>query len=135
MIFRYIVVGSVTSANMGLRRSNAKALRTKLLTAAANPATLLTLAPVTQSLFFSMPLTADALVEILGYNEVEIHNTSQNLIQNIMYYYIDQNQRLNFMDFPKPSNLPISLGENLLGNLKTWIKKTYALAYISFMIS
>jgi len=43
--------------------------------------------------------------------------------------------RTQFIQFPKPTDLPIELTENLPQNLKTWIHDVYAPAYITFMIS
>ena len=48
---------------------------------------------------------------------------------------MNDDDRSQFLQFPKPDNLPIDLAQNLAQNLKTWIHDIYAPAYITFMIS
>jgi hypothetical protein len=65
----------------------------------------------------------------------QVHNNSQTLLRNIMFYHMDESRRVTFLNYPKPNDLPLELGANLPQDLKTWIKDTYAPAYLSFMLS
>ena len=53
----------------------------------------------------------------------------------MMYYHMNETDRLNFLNYTKPKNLPPQLADNLADNLKQWISGTYAPAYVSFMLS
>ncbi|KAJ1324773.1 Hint domain-containing protein [Microdochium nivale] len=81
------------------------------------------------------PLTTQGIAEISGYSEEAVHQTSQTLLQNMMYYHMSESDRTQFLQFPKPTNLPFELAESLPQNLQDWISDIYAPAYISFMLS
>jgi hypothetical protein len=92
-------------------------------------------AAVTRQLAAAQPLTIQGIASIPGYSEDSVHKQSQTLLQNMMYYHMNESDRTTFLNYPKPTNLPDSLGVNLDSTLKTWIHDTYAPAYISFMLS
>lgn len=57
------------------------------------------------------------------------------MLQNMMYYHMNEDDRTQLLQFPKPANLPLNLADDLPLSLQTWIQNTYAPAYISFMLS
>ena len=52
-----------------------------------------------------------------------------------MFYHMSESDRTNFLQFPKPKDLPVELAEQLPSDLKAWIRDKYATAYVSFSIS
>jgi hypothetical protein len=88
-----------------------------------------------------MLLTAEAALStallegLTGYNSLSVHNTSQTLLQNMMLFHMNEDDRTTFLQTAPPANLPIELGANLQQELKDWIHGTYGPAYVSFMIS
>ncbi|KAK4125612.1 hypothetical protein N657DRAFT_631874 [Parathielavia appendiculata] len=72
---------------------------------------------------------------IPGYAENAVHKQSQTILQNIMFYHMNESDRTSFLTYPKPRDLPLELADNLPADLKTWIHDTYAPAYMSFMLS
>ncbi|KAI1828148.1 hypothetical protein F4861DRAFT_245595 [Xylaria intraflava] len=90
-------------------------------------------APVTKSLHLLKDPTMSDLMRFSGYDERDLHNTSQLLIKNMMYYHMDSDQRENILREPIPivgQDLPSSLADDLPENLKTFFKKKYAPAFI-----
>jgi hypothetical protein len=92
-------------------------------------------APVTLALTDAQPLTLQGISSIPGYSEEQVHKQSQTVLQNIMYYHMNESDRTTFLSYPKPTNMPTELAEGLAVELKNWIHDTYAPAYISFMLS
>ena len=92
-------------------------------------------APVTFALVGAQPLTIQGIASIPGYSEDAVHKQSQTLLQNMMYYHMNESDRTTFLSYPKPTDLPLELADNLPADLKTWIHDTYAPAYLSFMLS
>jgi len=72
---------------------------------------------------------------VLTFCNEQVHSNSQTLLRNIMFYHMTESDRITFLNYPKPSDLPVELGANLPQELKAWIHNTYAPAYISFMLS
>ncbi|KAK4174090.1 hypothetical protein QBC36DRAFT_303126 [Triangularia setosa] len=92
-------------------------------------------APVTRALFGAQPLTVEGIASIPGYSEDAVHKQSQTILQNMMFYHMDESDRTTFLMYPKPRDLPPELADNLAADLKMWIHDTYAPAYVSFMLS
>ncbi|GAB1316433.1 hypothetical protein MFIFM68171_06643 [Madurella fahalii] len=149
---RYWFGTSPTTVQPTLMRSALAAKSADARTAAHTEATLVALpsgthvgpvvaavtakpAPVTHVLMAAQPLTIQGISSIPGYSEDAVHKQSQTLLQNMMYYHMNESDRTTFLSYPKPKDLPIELADNLPADLKTWIHDTYAPAYISFMFS
>ncbi|KAH8427634.1 uncharacterized protein LDX57_005345 [Aspergillus melleus] len=94
----------------------------------ANPAT------VTGHLLEQRQTTIDDLLSI-DYNSVAIHSKTQSLVQDMMQYHMNDDDRLRFLQIAKPANLPIELADNLKSDLKEWIRTKYAPAHIDLMLS
>ncbi|KAK4203359.1 hypothetical protein QBC40DRAFT_262471 [Triangularia verruculosa] len=92
-------------------------------------------APVTRALIGAQPLTVEGIASLPGYSEDAVHKQSQTILQNMLFYHMDESDRTTFLTYPKPRGLPLELAENLAADLKTWIHDTYAPAYVSFMLS
>ena len=52
-----------------------------------------------------------------------------------MLYHMNSNDRTNFLQLSTPANLDPSLGVGLAQELHDWIQNTYAVAFVSYMIS
>ncbi|EKV12208.1 Eukaryotic aspartyl protease family protein [Penicillium digitatum] len=90
-------------------------------------------APVTKSLLKAKQTTIDDLMELSGYQETSLHNGTQQYIQQMMYYHMDDEQREKILREPKPiigQDIPASLADNLPSKLKTFFKEKYAPAFI-----
>ncbi len=48
---------------------------------------------------------------------------------------MNSNDRTNFLQLSPPTDLDSSLGVNLATDLHNWIQNTYAVAFVSYMIS
>lgn len=90
-------------------------------------------AMVTEKLLALSEPTLKQLYDFIGYQEQSLHNDSQLLIRNMMYYHMDDKQREEILKIPKPdvpSALPLALADNLPTNLKTFFKEKYGPAFI-----
>ncbi|KPM39826.1 hypothetical protein AK830_g6732 [Neonectria ditissima] len=92
-------------------------------------------APVTMLLTAETALSTALLEGLTGYNSLSVHSTSQTLLQNMMLFHMNEDDRTTFLQTTAPANLPIELGANLQQELKSWIHDTYGPAYVSFMVS
>jgi hypothetical protein len=92
-------------------------------------------APVTRALVAAQPLTVEGISSLPNYSEEAVHKQSQTILQNMMFYHMDDSDRTSFLTYPKPRDLPLELREDLPQDLKTWIHGTYAPAYVSFILS
>lgn len=92
-------------------------------------------ASVTSRLLQASPLSVSTLWNLPGYREDDVHERSQDLVYETMLYHMDSDDRLNFINVPKPQGLPNELRDNLDDELITWIKDTYSRAYVAYMIS
>ncbi|GAW22621.1 hypothetical protein ANO14919_121630 [Xylariales sp. No.14919] len=72
----------------------------------------------------------DLLVNFPKYNEDTVHSTVQNLIQTMMYYHMNQDDRMQFTTRSKPTNLPSVLADNLPARLKAFFHDKYAPAFL-----
>ncbi|RWA09603.1 hypothetical protein EKO27_g5505 [Xylaria grammica] len=70
------------------------------------------------------------LVNFPKYNEDTVHSTVQNLIQTMMYYHMNQDDRMQFTTRSKPTNLPSVLADNLPARLKDFFHDKYAPAFL-----
>ena len=52
-----------------------------------------------------------------------------------MLYHMNGNDRTNFLQLKQPTDLDPSLGAGLATSLHNWIQNTYAVAFVSYMIS
>ncbi|KAJ8061184.1 hypothetical protein OCU04_010257 [Sclerotinia nivalis] len=95
-------------------------------------------AMVTESLLaLSVPSLKD-LITFGGYQEQSLHNYSQILIRDMMYYHMDDTQREKILQVPKPivpDVLPMALADNLPAKLKTFFKNKYGPAFICRYVS
>ncbi|KAI0413214.1 hypothetical protein F5X98DRAFT_296318 [Xylaria grammica] len=90
-------------------------------------------APVTNSLLGLKSLSVNDLMKLPVYNERDLHNTTQLLIKNMMYYHMDSYQRDKILQEHKPAigkDIPSSLADELQGDLKAFLKQKYAPAFI-----
>ncbi|CAD6446573.1 7630552f-96ab-41cf-8523-f973691513a3 [Sclerotinia trifoliorum] len=90
-------------------------------------------ATVTESLLALSDPSLKDLITFGGYQEQSLHNDSQLLIRNMMYYHMDEDQRKDILKVPKPSvpkELPLALADNLPAELKTFFKDKYGPAFI-----
>ncbi|KAL9098010.1 MAG: hypothetical protein Q9163_006241, partial [Psora crenata] len=90
---------------------------------------------ITKSLFEARAPHVDLLANLPGYDEQSVHNQSQTLIQNMMYWHMDDDQRERFTTQSKPTDLPPQLTTGLPTNLHRFFKETYAPAFIARSIS
>ncbi|KDR76297.1 hypothetical protein GALMADRAFT_140011 [Galerina marginata CBS 339.88] len=134
---RVTTAATDSSFTFAVRSANANALAAAPNHAPTtnSVAVLPTPAPVTLKLASAAPLNINALTGLPGYSETTVHNKSQTLLQNMMYYHMDDSGRSQFLQFPKPTNLPLEIAQNLPQTLKTWIHDVYAPAYITYMLS
>ncbi|TFK65127.1 hypothetical protein BDN72DRAFT_209785 [Pluteus cervinus] len=135
---RHLVLDS-DSMSLGLASTNNRANIAKTL-AVARPqpvgittAASVAPAPVTLLLTTETDLSVDTL-ENIDYNSVQVHSTSGTLLQNMMLYHMNADDRTAFLQTAAP-RIPAELGDNLATPLKTWIRGTYGPAFISFMIA
>ncbi|ESZ94054.1 hypothetical protein SBOR_5580 [Sclerotinia borealis F-4128] len=91
-------------------------------------------ATVTEGLLALSDGSIADLVRFSTYDERSLHNDSQLLIHNMMYYHMDEDQRDKILNEVKPSvpdELPSELADNLPDKLKTFFKDKYGPAFIS----
>ncbi|KAK5995103.1 hypothetical protein PT974_03497 [Cladobotryum mycophilum] len=70
------------------------------------------------------------LVRFVGYNEEIVHTTTQTYIQHMMYYHMDQDDRKEFTNQERPTNLPRALANDLPSKFKAFFKDKYAPAFL-----
>ncbi|KAI1817992.1 hypothetical protein GGS20DRAFT_574537 [Poronia punctata] len=70
------------------------------------------------------------LMTFPSYREEMVHSTVQTLIQDMMYYHMDDEDRKKFTNRSKPDNLPSVLADNLPAKLKTFFHDKYAPAFL-----
>ncbi|KAJ8133039.1 hypothetical protein O1611_g587 [Lasiodiplodia mahajangana] len=90
-------------------------------------------APVTKNLMRLKAPSVDDLMKFTGYDERTLHNTSQLMIKNMMYYHMDKKQREDILHEPLPvvgQDIPGELADQLPGDLKDFFKNKYAPAFI-----
>ncbi|KAI0976249.1 hypothetical protein F4678DRAFT_456572 [Xylaria arbuscula] len=85
---------------------------------------------ITDELVAYIEPSLDLLVKFPKYREDTVHSTIQNLIQSMMYYHMDQDDRKNFTTRSKPTNLPSVLADNLPAQLKVFFHDKYAPAFL-----
>lgn len=68
---------------------------------------------------------------------LKVHSTSKDLLRSMMLYHMNQDIRIDILKIPVPSDMQTmpDLGIDLPSPLKSWLKDTYAPAYVSYAIS
>lgn len=61
--------------------------------------------------------------------------SSKKVLEDMMYYHMEQSDLNNIFNKRKPSGLPDHLMQSLPGNLKNWIRDVYSPAFTSLTIS
>ena len=132
---------AATSSLSAVSRRSVNALAVGQVKSTCTDSTHTSPAPITKTLLADSALTPHGLIEFDGYNEVQVHNTSQLFLQQMMYYHMDATTRDKFLNISKPpvgddpGKLPDALADQLDPTLKAWLADTYAPAYISVTIS
>ncbi|PGH13744.1 hypothetical protein AJ79_03443 [Helicocarpus griseus UAMH5409] len=133
---RHLITGTrsyslaAEECRLKISRAYAKVYKPGVAVAAAEQ---LQPAPVTKDLLALKDPSIPDLVQFTGYDERSIHNDTQLLIRNMMYYHMDTDQREKILREPKPlvpEDLPTSLADNLPSKLKSFFKEKYAPAFI-----
>ncbi|RAL04454.1 uncharacterized protein BO80DRAFT_485021 [Aspergillus ibericus CBS 121593] len=129
---RHFICGTSDINDSEIRAMRSKASRA--YAAYANPAVPMSCTPelqpavVTEQLHRAQEGTVDELLNPPGYDE--IHNMSQVLIKSMMFYHMDDDQRTDLTGQSKPTDLPLSLGENLPTDLQKFLREKYAPAFL-----
>ena len=61
----------------------------------------------------------------------QIHSTKEILIQDMMEFHMDQDQRTRFLTGARPTNLPQELSNRLPSHLQRFLRDEYAPAFLS----
>ncbi|PWY96530.1 hypothetical protein BO94DRAFT_570823 [Aspergillus sclerotioniger CBS 115572] len=82
-------------------------------------------------------LDVPSLIDHHEYNDQTVHNATQAVIQNMMLYHMNQDDRETFTQLGKPGDLPVELADGLSEDIKTFLRTKYAPAWLcqSFVAS
>ncbi|KAI1298340.1 hypothetical protein F5Y03DRAFT_409408, partial [Xylaria venustula] len=85
---------------------------------------------ITDELVLYKQPSLQLLLTFPTYREDAVHSTVQNLIQSMMYYHMDQDDRKKFTKRSKPTDLPSALADSLPAHLKAFFHDKYAPAFL-----
>ncbi|RAL06089.1 uncharacterized protein BO80DRAFT_469966, partial [Aspergillus ibericus CBS 121593] len=93
-------------------------------------------AEVTTHLDQYRDLDVPGLIDHYEYND-QVHNSTQGVIQDMMLYHMNQDDRETFTQLSKPDDLPAELADKLSDDIKTFLRTKYAPAWLcqSFVAS
>ncbi|KAF7596915.1 hypothetical protein BBP40_011960 [Aspergillus hancockii] len=87
-------------------------------------------AKITKRLLNERDPDIDDLINLTGYEDQSVHDASQTLINDAMFYHMDDDDRENFTSRGKPTTLPDSLASGLSQSIKNFLHDKYAPAYL-----
>lgn len=89
-----------------------------------------------QTVSYFLITSSDDAIRLCGRAYLrQVHNTSQTIIQNMMYYHMDPEHLRMFLTQSRPDNLPRELSTGLSTRLRDFFRLKYAPAFISRSIS
>ncbi|PWY76258.1 hypothetical protein BO70DRAFT_430745 [Aspergillus heteromorphus CBS 117.55] len=88
------------------------------------------LAEITKRLLGETDPDISDLINLVCYEDQEIHDASQSIINDMMFYQMDDGNREDFTTQGKPTSLPYSLADGLSQELKDFLHDKYAPAYL-----
>ncbi|KAH6856235.1 hypothetical protein B0I37DRAFT_389573 [Chaetomium sp. MPI-CAGE-AT-0009] len=74
-------------------------------------------------------------IDAILYKNEDIDKKAKTVLDNIMYFHMEQDDLNNILNQAQPDSLPDHLGRNLESNLRNWIRDTYSPAYTALTIA
>lgn len=68
-------------------------------------------------------------------SDIQVEVKTRKILQDVMYYHMDGDELHKVFNKLRPEGLPDHLGSNLVGDLQTWLKQTYAPAHTALQIA
>ncbi|EAQ86160.1 predicted protein [Chaetomium globosum CBS 148.51] len=65
----------------------------------------------------------------------QVDKKAKTVLENIMYFHMEEDDLNNIMGKRKPDDLPAHLGPNLESNLRNWIRNTYSPAFTALAVA